>query len=415
MTDLDDVANRLGGPALAPIVDELARRLGEGRGMPARITLRRLSDDTRRAIADLLGVARLPPADTRVEVARLTDALGISDQDDLRKVVARLHGPLEDRAAERIAERRAREALWDWFTSRCRTSVVPNVGPLRHWPMQVRKDGIRGDLDAHRARLARAFDVLSALDQVPPTGVPLAAFANLTLGDSHGLDDGQPLARLVLAAIADAAGEPRPMSAEDARGLWELVGVNPDPLSSNVLAIGLDAGVDHPLASILAHHRAAAEPIILTLSQLKRWPVDPLPAHNPAFIVENPAIVAAAAATGWQGPPIICSSGRPSIAVVTLIRQLGSCGAALRQHADFDVAGLGITTWLAGHADTTPWLMTAADYHAAVASERGRPRLSGALPATPWDPALADAMEHHGQAVYEEELTDQLLARMLGV
>lgn len=412
MTEIDEVASRLGRPALAPIVDELARRLGEGHGMPTRITLRHLSVDTRGAIADLLGVAKLPPVDTRIDIARLANALGISDLNDLRNVVERLHGSLGDRAAERAAERHARQALWDWFTHRCHATVVANVGPLRDWPMQVRNDGIRGDFEAHRARLGYVLDVLSALDRVPPTGMPLATFANLTLGDSHALDHGQPLSRLVVAAIADAANEPRPTSAEDARALWELVGVNPDPLSSTVLAIGLDAGIDHPLASTLASHRAAAEPIVLTLSQLKRWPIDPLPVNRPTFVVENPAIIAAAATTGWEGPPIVCSSGRPSVAVVTLLRQLGALGATLHQHADFDIAGLGITGWLSSHARSTPWLMTADDYRYAVATHRDRPQLSGAVPATPWDPALAGAMQDHGQAVYEEELTEQLLARM---
>lgn len=412
MTEIDDAGSRLGRPALAPIVDELARRLGEGHGMPTRITLRHLPDDTRGAIADLLGVAKLPSADTRVEIGRLATALRLSDPKDLREVVERLHGPLGDRAAERAAERHARQTLWDWFFERCQATVVFNIGPLRDWPMQVRKDGMRGDLDAHRARLVRVFDVLSALDQVPPTGLPLATFANLTLGDSHALDHGQPLARLVVTAIADAANEARPSSAEDARAVWALVSVNPDPLSSNVLTIGLDVGVDHPLESVLASHRAAAEPIILTLSQLKRWPIDPLPVDRPAFVVENPAIIAAAANTGWDGPPIICSSGRPSIAVVALLRQLGALGAALHQHADFDTAGLGITTWLSSRAATTPWLMTADAYHAAVATQRDRPHLSGPLPATSWDPALANAMRQHGQAVYEEELTEQLLVAM---
>ena len=57
-----------------------------------------------------------------------------------------------------------------------------------------------------------------------------------------------------------------------------------------------------PLAPILTSHRSAAEPVILTLSQIKRWPIDPLPANRCAFVVENPAIVAAAANQSWDGP-----------------------------------------------------------------------------------------------------------------
>ncbi|MEZ5374866.1 MAG: DUF1971 domain-containing protein [Acidimicrobiales bacterium] len=45
--------------------------------------------------------------------------------------------------------------------------------------------------------------------------------------------------------------------------------------------------------------------------------------------------------------------------------------------------------------------------------QRERPQLGGVLPATPWDPELADAMEKHGLAVYEEELTEHLLTAMV--
>lgn len=413
MNRVDEACKRLDRPALAPVVEELARRLDEGRGTPARITLRGLHDDHRSALADLLGTAKLPPADTSLEVARLFSALRLSDADELRQVIEQLHGPLANRAADRAAQRDARAALWDWFTAQCQTTLVANVGPLREWPTQVRREGIRGDLGTHRARLTRVFDVLTALTQVPQAGMPLATFANLTLGDSHALDHGQALARLIVTAIADAANEPRPDTAEDARTLWELVGVNPDPLSSNALSVGLAVGADHPLAPILVSHSLAAEPVILTLSQIKRWPIDPLPADRCAFVVENPAIVAAAATQGWSGPPIICSSGRPSIAVVSLLRQLGAHGAALHQHADFDAAGLSITAWLHSRAGTTPWLMTADTYRAAIGMQRERPQLGGVLPATPWDPELADAMVKHGHAVYEEELTEHLLTAMV--
>ncbi len=412
MNHVDEACKRLDRPALAPIVEELARRLDEGRGTPRRITLRGLQQDHRNALADLLGVAKLPPADTSLEIGRLLAALRLNDSNELLHVIEQLHGPLGNRAADRAAEREARAALWDWFAMQCRMTVVANVGPLREWPTQVRKEGIRGDLTAHRARLTRVFDVLRALTQISQAGMPLATFANLTLGDSHALDHGQPLARLVVAAIADAANEPRPDTAEDARTLWELVGVNPDPLSSNALSIGLAVGADHPLGPILNRHSAAAEPVILTLSQIERWPIDPLPADRCAFVVENPAIIAAAASEAWNGPPIICSSGRPSIAVVTLLRQLGARGAALHQHADFDAAGLSITAWLSRRAGTTPWLMTADAYRAAIAQTRDRPALGRVVQATPWDLSLADVMQRNGRAVYEEELTGHLLAGM---
>jgi uncharacterized protein (TIGR02679 family) len=412
MTGVERAAERLARPGLAPVVDELARRLREGGGAPVRIRLRSLQPDEQAAIADLLGTPTLPPAEWSLAVERLARALELPGRETLREVVEALRGPLRDRRAERAAERRARDELWEWFEGRVDRLSIAGLGPVRVWPDEVRRDGVRGSVGEHRALLAKVLDLLDRLATVPETGRPLAVVANEALGDPHALDPGRPVARLVTAAIADAAGHRRPATAEEIRATWELVRVVPDPLSSNVLVLGLDVGADHALAPALHLHRGVSEPLVLTLAQLQRWPVDAVPPDEVAFVVENPALVAAAAGRGWDGPPIVCSSGRPSIAVVTILRQLGARGARLRQHADFDAAGVGITAWLAEHAGTMPWRMTSEDYLVVATARHDRPRLRGAVPATPWDPCLAPAMIDQGVAVFEEELADPLLRAM---
>ena len=114
-----------------------------------------------------------------------------------------------------------------------------------------------------------------------------------------------------------------------------------------------------------------------------------------------------------RGPPIICSSGRPTVAVVTLIRQLSAGGSTCRQHADFDAAGLGITAWMAERAGTVPWLMSADAYREAIAVKRHRVPLELAVPDTDWDLDLGLAMRTAGVAVYEEELRLTLLDAMV--
>ena len=170
----------------------------------------------------------------------------------------------------------------------------------------------------------------------------------------------------------------------------------PDPLSSTVLALGLVCLPAHPLEPMLVTSRDSDEPVVLTLSQLRRWPLPPLAPTARLYVVENPSIIAAAANRAWSGPPIVCSSGRPTVAVVTLLRQLGARGATLHQHADFDAAGLAISGWLAERAGTVPWRMSAADYTAAVEVARRRLPLRGTLPPTDWDRALGDAMRGAG-------------------
>lgn len=186
----------------------------------------------------------------------------------------------------------------------------------------------------------------------------------------------------------------------------------PDTLSSTVTVLGLRPTGGGALAGWLRTCTDGGEPAVVTLAQLRRWPMVPLGRSDLLYVVENPSLVGDAAARGWTGPPIVCSSGRPSVAVVTLIRQLAADGAICRQHADFDGAGLGITSWLADRAATTPWLMTADAYRAALAVERRRVPLLGDPPETPWDPLLAAAMREGGVAVHEEEVRFSLLEAM---
>lgn len=396
-------------PELAPVWMELARRFGDG-DAPVSITLRGLSLGQRQAVADLLGMDRLPPATARLRVDRLAAACGVAGTQDLRALVEAQVGPIVDRRAVRAEARRARDELWAWVGGRAGMLPLAAGDPerLQPWVDGVRAAGVPGgDVPRHRRRLAAVLAVLAAL---PADGIGLAALAADVLGDPHALDRGRAAATLVLDALATSRDRARPTDAESARLLWEEVGVVPDPLSSNVLALGLPVTGDHPLHALVA----AGEPAVLTLSQLRRWPIDPLPPGTAAYVVENPSLLAEAAAAGWDGPPLVCSYGRPTIAVVTLVRQLRGAGADVFQHADFDAGGLGITAWLADRAGTLPWHMGTADYLAAVATPQARVALAGRLPPAPWDPELAPTMAAHGVAVYEEEIRARLLAAITG-
>ena len=402
-------AARLARPELGPLVEELARRFGAGEP-PVTLRLRNMPAEARHALADLLGLVRVPRSGGRVSVHRLIQALGLETAEELLEAVEAVRGPVLDRRAERLADWAAREGLWAWFAQE--TSTLTLLGTptwTAPWVERLRSQGVRSGIEAHRRTLERALNVLRAL---PADGVPLAVLANDHVGDPHGLDRGRRVPAIVLDAVALATGgAPAPSDAEAARHLWEAVGVFPDPLSSTVLTLGLNPEASSPLGPWLAAAAAAGEPVVLTLAQIRRWPLPPLGADSAAYVVENPSLVAEAARRGWSGPPIVCSSGRPTVAVSTLLRQLGAQGAALLQHADFDAIGLGITAWLAARAGTTPWRMGADDYRA-VAGRRGNVSRFGTLPETPWDPQLQHAMYDAGAVVYEEALRTDLLAGM---
>jgi uncharacterized protein (TIGR02679 family) len=399
-------------PGLGPLWDELARRYGEG-AEPSTVTLRNLSVPQRQALADLLGADRLPAAEVRIPLRRLAAALG-TDLGGVRAILERLRGPIVDRRAARAADRLARDRLWAWLGQEAAgLALFGDPSAATRWVEAVRGEGIPGgDVDAHRRRLAAVLRVLAAL---PADGMALPSLAADALGDPHGLDRGRSAAAMALEAVAAALSRDRPADAEATRALWEEVGIVPDPLSSTTLVLGLRPGhaATDPLAGWLAAAAVAAEAVVLSLAQLRRWPIAPLPPGRIVYVVENPSLLTEAAAGGWSGPPIVCSSGRPTVATVTLLRQLGAGGATLLQHADFDAAGLEITAWLADRAGTTPWRMDEHHYRAALTTGRIRRPLAGILPSTPWAPALRHCMEAAAVAVYEEELRHSLLDAMV--
>jgi uncharacterized protein (TIGR02679 family) len=405
--------DRLQVTGLTPLVAELARRLEDGPPV-TRITVHGLEDDQRASVADLLGLDRLPGSTVRMALHALLGALSLTSVEELRQAVEAIAGPLADRRAERDEQRTRRAQLWAWCAEQAAgVPLLARAEGVARWMDLLRQTGVRGGADgevAYRYRIGQVMAVLRGLPLHTPSS--LAAFADDRLADPHALDRGGLVEGLVLDALSLALGQPRPRDAEAVRQLWERVGVVPDPLSSAVTVLGLRPCGDDIFADWLRHCADSSEPTTVTLSQLRRWPLAPLTASEVAYVVENPSFLSHAAAEKWTGPPIICSSGRPTVAVVTLIRQLSAAGSTCRQHADFDPTGLAITAWMAERAGTVPWLMTADAYGEAIAVTRQRVPLESAVPTTDWDPALGPAMRTAGVAVYEEELRLTLVDAM---
>lgn len=275
-----------------------------------------------------------------------------------------------------------------------------------------------GDVAAHRARLERAVAVLDRILAAEPAPVVLTHLASDVLGDPHGLDPGQPVAALVVEALALRGGGARTRRAEVVRALWASAGVAADELSPTVLVLGLRSQGDDPLSRTLAAMAGAGTPHVLTLGQLQHWPVrtEPVAVH----VVENPSVVAFVAALGEgrdaAGPaaaPMVCTGGWPNVAVLTLLRQLTASGCHVRCHADFDPAGILITRHLVEHLGAEPWQMTAEAYLAAAA--RAVVSFEGSVADTPWDPALADAMRSNKRIVFEEDVRQTLVAGLPAV
>ncbi|MEU7061122.1 TIGR02679 family protein [Streptomyces sp. NPDC046197] len=400
--DTERLARLLGDPGLAWLLERVRRRMAGGRPLTGTVTLAQPDDLQRRAAERLLGRA---PTASRSLTVRLeaVDAVlrrsGVSP-DGLGAAVVALTGPVVLRAETREREAQA----WDEV-------LAPLAGlsaELAVWAERVRKEGLARRLartpEAAGPLVTAAVQALRALPAVPPTS--RAAFAARHLSGAHALDEGTPLATLVLSGIRALTGFPDGVGAEWRRAAWASAGLLRDDVSSTVLALNLRGT---PALDWMA---GEGEPVILTLRSLTRHSTSGIAtASGTVHVCENPAVLSAAAdAFGPACPPMACLQGQPSAAALALLRGLSARGAVLLYHGDFDWGGVHIATVLGRGVPWRPWRYGAADYREAVARVSKPQALTGTAAATPWDPPLAAAMTEHGMRVEEESILDALLS-----
>lgn len=241
-----------------------------------------LDDAQREALADLLGLDRLPDSRPFVPLARLEEAVGELSGSTVRAIVTELFGPVGDRVADRRRQEDERAGPWTWLADHETVRAQP---VLADWAASCRATGlVAGSPVRTRAVLTDALEVLAEL---PAQAEPLPVFAARALnGHSHALDDGTTLSALVLRALSTLYGIASPQSAADRRALWTRAGVADDDLSATVLVGGLRPAGDGPLARVARVCAEAGQAASLTLAQLRSpgrftLAADPAPVVTP--------------------------------------------------------------------------------------------------------------------------------------
>jgi len=391
-------------PELAPLWQAVHHRLSSGRPV-TRVRVGPLDSRQQSALADLLGLGRLPGQHTTVSLPELDRILTESFGAGAREVVSQLIGPVGDRARDQERAAAERAELWEWLNGHPVLAAQPALGS---WASAVRRAGlIGGSVPRTRAEIGQALRVLGEL---PASGIPLPVLADQVLGDTHALDDGTRCAGLVLRALAAIYDLAVPENAQQRRALWARAGVADDELSAVVLAAGIRPAGDDVAARILRLCADAGHAAALTLGQLKAGgPGRDLPRQ--AWVFENPSVLAMALARfGRHCPPIVVTAGWPNSAVILLLQQLAAAGTRLYYHGDFDGEGLRIAAAVVARTAAVPWHMTSADYLGA--GPDGPP--VGRVSEVPWDTALAGHLARAGATVAEERVAPGLLGELAG-
>ena len=375
---------------LGQLWSELHRRYGASDRPVTSVKLPSMTHDEQLALAELLREEQLRDAPVRLRTELLARALS-TDLDGLRELVERQFGQAGNRRAVRERDESARDAA----RARLSTAAGDDTA-LAAWAA-TQAVGSGGGLTT---RVEAACRVLELVTRRRAVAVPLPVVAAQTFGDPHALDLDREAGRMLVAALAARAGL-GPVNATVRRELLREVGIVADELSSTVIVYRLAQQPGHPLAAALQSY----EPVAVTLGQLMRHPLQPA-AVGPVLVVENPAVVSAAALAHHE-MPLVATSGIPSVAALELVTQLRSAEVDVRAHGDFDAGGLTAVTQLTS-VGAAPWRMDVADYR--QAAERSTVGLEREPADVSWNPQLAPEIRRVGRVGFEEHLLDVLLA-----
>lgn len=397
------LARLLGGEMLAGLRRRLRQRC-ERVGQPGTFRLNGLSDAERDTLASLLGRKSRKAESMMLDVVELDTAFqraGLAAS--LRDALERLDGPIIDRAAERAAL----QAQWSALRGQCDDIRLIALLDLPRGMALVKR------LARQPAAAGRMLNVAQAvLRALPAAGVPRSRLAAEVLGDAHGLDQGRPVASIVLAVLrrSSEAVEGEPGVEESVRDLWAEVGVMVNELSRPALFLNLP--VNDAFFSMPTH----GEPGYISLRTLLRTPPLWQVSGRDIYVCENPNLVAIIAdVLGTDAAPIVCTDGMPGAAQRTLLLQLVAAGARLHYHGDFDWPGLAIGNWVMRACGAHPWRFGSEDYAMALQEIPSSGRTLGAASIdADWDAGLAPAMRDQDRAIDEEAIARILIQDLEG-
>ncbi|AGL00507.1 TIGR02679 family protein [Desulfoscipio gibsoniae] len=417
----EEMLNYLRQPCFKRLFALTKNKIQSLNGLRGTVVLDNLTTEEQDLIGGFLGKNCLGLTKVKISLAELDELLKNSPLE------TGLHAFLEVYWKEKIVTNQEKtqhaKRLWLQFFEQLREKAQTPVS--RDWLdrlFQGSGNGYRTLLALYRQNCKKAANdasiTVKALDYLAGhrgQSIRIPVFATLLTGDPHALDSDNAIGRLLFHGLLHYLDIPETdYTAEGKRALFREAGLLDDDISSSVAVAGLQVRPEDLRFAVFDCANAAASPLILPLRFLETktlWQ----PGRN-IYVVENPAVFSTFLDTcpAASLPPLVCGSGQPSVAALTLFDQLVEAGCTIYYSGDFDVKGLEIATRLAQryHINFRAWCYDSETYLSVASGKRIPAKEINSLLklAVPWDEHLTARMVERKLYVYQEAFIGKLLS-----
>lgn len=222
--------------------------------------------------------------------------------------------------------------------------------------------------------LLLVIKVIHYLDRMEPTAyIRLPVLSTHMTGNPHAFDMNSPLGRLLLYALCYIGGKNAPTNSEDIMQILYDHRIMRDDLSSQVVVSGICGKNDWGSSEVGSKKEVVSLPLrtVVRCTDFEPYLQEEPPKR--VWIVENPSVFSSLL-DQWEHefeerplPPLVCSSGQFSLAVLALCDRLVSAGCQLHYSGDFDPEGfqMAVRLWRRyGAGNILFWRYTPEDYAA---------------------------------------------------
>jgi uncharacterized protein (TIGR02679 family) len=369
---------------------ELKRKYRSLGYLGGKVTLRGITTAEADALTGLLNRRYDPNTDEIIRVTEIERGLGRTKFSGV-DLLSILEGYFGESVVSKKEEQLQQKQTWNAFLDEVLIEIGEKSHPQTHeWfealsrhrgagALAVRQwwNSSPQDLKQWLLTVAQALYHLSSMEETKY--IRLAMLATHMTGNPHAFDMNTPSGRLLLYALCYMSGKNVPTNMEEMAQILYDHRILRDDLSSQVVVSGIfgkNANRDgKKTAEWCWDVGSEREVICLPLRTVVKYPeFEPfleVGCLKRVWILENPAVFSSLLDRweqdygGYPLPPLVCSYGQFSSAVLALCDRLVSAGCQLLYSGDFDPEGFHMATRLwrrYGAEYVTLWRYTPEDY-----------------------------------------------------